>query len=650
MSSEKKKFIYKSNQYSKDELLLECKRLGFPYLDRVKKSQLLELLNSNKKDQKQVYNDIRNELNTSRQGYVSLLKYVKKAPRKTDDLEEMMRYYEKETPNKEDIPYEENIEEILSHYGTGTQEDMRIVDLIGIILNATPTKQEMKEYIKWNNIKGHSKLSNDELHQLLKKHIRENHKVIIDKYKHTKKFKKIAIQRRQGMKNRSLELSQNKNLELPKKSDDLEEIMKYYEKEKPNVNYDENIEDILSQYELPKKPDNLEDILSYYEKEKPNVNYDENIEDILSQYESPKNINEDYITPPTKLSKRTKQLKKVKKLIKEVKSKKIPTIKPLTKEEEKLSQFIMNYNPKQNIDKAELKKVKKLIKEVKSKKIPTIKPLTKEEEKMSQFIMNYNPKQKVKPQSKLDLQIMNFEPPKKKTKETKATPIDLLRGKIEGLKNYVNGMKDKIKEYTIQIDRTTNKKEIKDLQDKIEKFYNNKREPEKELNILMDEYDEYLKNKQYKSSGSGGEFLNKKNLVTHFDKILKPVIENIIDELVSKIPFGGQLLRPFASKLILRLVRNIVKLVIEKINENSGGSWSDDFLDFIGNAMKYTVGLVPLVGDPLVKLIKPNLAEIAHTLSPSYTYGASKTSNDSVHIPNYQSMAQPISNPYTPRR
>ena len=172
-----KNFVYKSNQYSKGELVLEAKRLGFLYLDRVKKSQLLELLNAKKKDQKKVYKEIRDKLNTSRKGYVSALKYVKKAPTKTKDIEKIMQYYEKETPNKEDVPYEEDIEDILAHYGTGEPED-RITYLINVILNAKPTKKEMQEYIKWNNIKGHSKLSNTELHQLLKEHIKKNHKVI----------------------------------------------------------------------------------------------------------------------------------------------------------------------------------------------------------------------------------------------------------------------------------------------------------------------------------------------------------------------------------------------------------------------------------------------------------------------------------------
>jgi hypothetical protein len=59
------------------------------------------------------------------------------------------------------------------------------------------TKKEMQEYIKWNNIKGHSKLSSSELHKLLKEHIKKNHKVILDKYKNTKKIKpssKISIE------------------------------------------------------------------------------------------------------------------------------------------------------------------------------------------------------------------------------------------------------------------------------------------------------------------------------------------------------------------------------------------------------------------------------------------------------------------------
>ena len=417
-----KNFVYKSNQYSKGELVLEAKRLGFLYLDRVKKSQLLELLNAKKKDQKKVYKEIRDKLNTSRKGYVSALKYVKKAPRKTNDIENIIQYYEKETPNKEDVPYEEDIEDILQHYGTGEGEvEDRIIYLINVILNAKPTKKEMQEYIKWNNIKGHSKLSNSELHQLLKEHIKKNHKVIIDKYKNTKKIK-----------------------------------------------------------------------------------------------------------PSSKIS--TESQKKA------------------------------------------YEDLKKLVKESQKEYIP------------------------------LDIRLNPYQ-----SELTEA---------LEGLQKIQD------EKYNIYKPKSRGKPN----------------KPRKSKSI--DEYNE--------NQGLGGsDFLNKKNLVTHFDKVLKPVIENIVNELVGKIPIGGALIRPFASKLIIKFVRSIVKLVIEQINENSGGSWSDDFLDFIGDAMKYTVGLVPIVGDPLVSLIRPELKNIAHTLSPSYTYG-SKT-----YVPpivNNKPVIQPSSNPYITRR
>ena len=53
-----------------------------------------------------------------------------------------------------------------------------LATIIHTILNDKPTKQQLKTYIKWNNIKNVSKMSLDQLHKHIIKHINDNNRDI----------------------------------------------------------------------------------------------------------------------------------------------------------------------------------------------------------------------------------------------------------------------------------------------------------------------------------------------------------------------------------------------------------------------------------------------------------------------------------------